>query len=152
MAEYYLNVVSNAGSLVWSSGSSSEAYQLIHSLEDTLRIMRTVADEKTYYDAHAWCFVPHSFRLIIHDLFDLGFIPFQELGFYPTEGHEFYITLGREGKGIDRSRLEMLQIIESELKDGGSLLTRSKRMIKRLLRSSTLPPFRFFPRGRPSQE
>lgn len=83
--------------------------------------MKSVINDKVYMDVHAWCFVPHSFRLIIHDLFCLGFIPFQEVQFFPTEGCEFYITLGRNGKGINKSRLEILDIIESEIKDGVSI-------------------------------
>jgi hypothetical protein len=93
-------------------------YNCVHSLENALQGMKSVLNEKAYLDVHAWCFVPHSFRLIIHDLFHLGFVPFQEVGFFSTEGCEFYITLSRNGKGINRSRLEMLDIIESEITTG----------------------------------
>lgn len=143
VAEYCLNVVSKAGSIAWDSSVTGE-YSLVHSLENALQGMDTVLKQNVYLDVHAWCFVPHSFRLIIHDLYCLGFTPFQEVGFSPTEGCEFYITLSRNGKGIDKSRLEMLDIIESEIKDDlyrrDSLeapIAKSKNPIKRLIKRFT---------------
>jgi predicted SAM-dependent methyltransferase len=120
VAEYYLNVVSKAGNIAWDS-SATGRYNFVHSLEDALQGMKSALNENAYLDVHAWCFVPHSFRLIVHDLFRLGLIPFQEVGFFQTEGCEFYITLGRNGQGINRSRLELLDIIESEITDKVSL-------------------------------
>lgn len=116
VAEYFLNVVSKDGSIAWNSSITGK-YNLVHSLNEALQGMNSVLNEKAYLDVHAWCFVPHSFRLIIHDLFCLGLILFQEVDFFPTEGCEFYITLGRNGREINQSRLEMLNIIESEIKD-----------------------------------
>ena len=120
VAEYYLNVVSKAGNIAWDS-SATGRYNFVHSLEDALQGMKSALNKNAYLDVHAWCFVPHSFRLIVHDLFRLGLIPFQEVGFFQTEGCEFYVTLGRNGQGINRSRLEILDIIESEIKDKVSL-------------------------------
>ena len=140
VAEYYLNVVSNAGSIGWDANSGGE-YDLVHSLDEALQFMNEVQNEKKYVDVHAWCFVPHSFRLIIHDLFSLGLIPIREVAFYPTVGCEFYITLGRNGRGIDKSRLEMLEIIESEIKNEAigpetpeTPVARSENLIKLLTR------------------
>ena len=120
VAEYYLNVVSKAGNIAWDSNATGR-YSFVHSLEDALQGMKSALNKNAYLDVHAWCFVPHSFRLIVHDLFRLGLIPFQEVGFFQTEGCEFYVTLGRNGQGINRSRLEILDIIESEIKDKVSL-------------------------------
>jgi predicted SAM-dependent methyltransferase len=120
VAEYYLNVVSKAGNIAWDSNATGR-YNFVHSLEDALQGMKSALNKNAYLDVHAWCFVPHSFRLIVHDLFRLGLIPFQEVGFFQTEGCEFYVTLGRNGQGINRSRLEILDIIESEIKDKVSL-------------------------------
>ncbi len=104
--------------------------------------MNSVLNEKAYIDVHAWCFVPPSFRLIIHDLFCLGFIPFQEVDFFPTDGCEYYLTLGRSGSGINKSRLEMLNIIESEIKNAEPVpeefpeapVEKTQSFIKRLIR------------------
>ena len=61
--------------------------------------------------------MPHSFRLIIHYLVQLGLIHLREVDFFPTEGCEFFVTLSRSGKGINKTRLEMLDMIETEIKD-----------------------------------
>ena len=114
VAEYFLNVVSKAGSIAWDSSVTGE-YNFVHSLDDALRGIQSVVNKNAYLDVHAWCFVPHSFRLIIHDLYCLGMIPFKEISFHPTSGCEFYVTLGRGGQGINQSRMEMLDVIESEI-------------------------------------
>ena len=116
VAEFCLNAVLKAGELGWHAGTGGE-YSLAHSLDNARDCMKSVLQDKIYMDMHAWCFVPHSFRLIIHDLFSLGLIPFQEVDFHSTDGYEFYITLGRQGKGINISRLDMLENIELEIKD-----------------------------------
>ena len=139
VAEFFLNHASKAGSIAWDSIATGK-YKFSYSLENALEGIRSVINDKVYIDVHAWCFVPHSFRLIIHDLFYLKFIPFQEVEFFPTEGHEFCIILSRNGKGIEKSRLETLDIIESEIKDDVSisdltpkaLVSKIKNIIKRL--------------------
>jgi predicted SAM-dependent methyltransferase len=140
VAEYYLNVVSKGGIISWDSNVNGE-YNLIHSFENARQGMHEVLNEKANPDVHAWCFTPYSFRLIIQDLFCLGFIPFKEVDFFPTEGSEFYITLGRKGNSIQKSRLEMLDIIDSEIKDTvpvqevfpKTILSKIKYFIKRLI-------------------
>lgn len=113
VVESFLNEVTRDGRLAWSSISAGD-FNLAHSVEDARQVMNATVNENNYLDVHAWCFVPHSFRLIIHDLFCLGFISLKELDFHPTDGFEFFITLARKGEGIDKSRLEMLEIIERE--------------------------------------
>ena len=138
VAEYFLNVVSKNGKVGWDKNSVGE-YKFIHSAEDALNGMNAVVNNGRYLDVHAWCFVPHSFRLIIHDLHSLGIIPFKEIEFYPTTGNEFYVTLGRNGQGIDKSRMEILSEIESEIINGFdvpsqplSSPTENNTMVKRL--------------------
>ncbi len=119
VADHFLNAVSRSGRIAWESHTSGE-YKLLHSMEYVRQIMNCAIDGKTYIDTHGWCFVPHSFRLMIHDLFHLGFISLQEVDFYPTEGCEFYITLGRKGKETHQSRLEMLEAIDIELSEANT--------------------------------
>lgn len=114
VAEYYLNVVSKAGNIAWGARSPG-VYACVHSAGDASNGIKSVLEHGAYIDIHAWCFVPHSFRLIIDDLYTLGLIAFRELDFFPTEGCEFYITLGRGGDGPGLSRLELLEEIEREL-------------------------------------
>ncbi|BDA77819.1 hypothetical protein LPTSP3_g07490 [Leptospira kobayashii] len=141
VAEYFLNVVAKNKQIAWSTYNSGD-YNLIHSLEEAQDGMHAVINNKTYIDMHSWCFVPHSFRLIIHDLFSLGLIPLQEVDFFPTVGSEFYITLSRSGKGINKSRLEMLSIIESEIKEEASFFTKNKNFAKHLIGKYLLAPLR----------
>ena len=144
VAEYFLNVVSKAGNIAWDASATGE-YKFVHSLEDAVRGMNSVINENAYLDVHAWCFVPHSFRLIIHDLFCLGLIPFQEVEFFTTEGCEFYITLGRNGKGVSQTRLEILDALESEIIDESLTLkgapkhskTNCRNIIQRLTNTCT---------------
>ena len=114
VAEYMLNVVARAGNIAWSAHETGN-YTLVHSLNDAQRGMTTVIDDQSYIDVHAWCFVPHSFRLLMHDLFELGLISVREIEFYPTDGCEFYMTLGKHGKGISQSRLALLEAIDDEI-------------------------------------
>lgn len=114
VAEYFLNVVSSDGQIAWEPGFRG-IYEFVHTQEEAINHMNLVSEEGDYVDVHSWCFTPHSFRLMIHDLYNLGFISFKEVDFYPTAGCEFYITLGRQGKPEQLSRLEMLKNIESEI-------------------------------------
>lgn len=114
VAEYFLNVVSKSGVIAWDASTCGE-FNFVHTLDDAVNGMKSVVNDRAYLDVHAWCFVPHSFRLLIHDLYSLGLIPFQEVGFFPTAGCEFYVTLGRKGQGVKKSRMEMLDVIESEV-------------------------------------
>ena len=88
VAEYFLNVVSKAGVIAWDSGITGE-HDLIHTLDDATQGMKAVLNEMAYLDVHAWCFVPHSFSLMIQDLYSLGFIPFQEVGLFPRKDVNF---------------------------------------------------------------
>lgn len=120
LAEYYLNVVAQNGNIIWDHNSVGN-FSFIHSLEMARDAMQQAIESSDYRDAHAWCFTPSSFRLLIHDLFQLGLIPVQELDFFPTTGSEFYITLSRSGTGIPVSRMELLNRLEVEL-NGAILL------------------------------
>lgn len=145
VAEYYLNVVSKAGDIGWHAGTGGE-FSLIHTVQDALSGMQAVRRDQAYIDAHAWCFTPQSFRLMIHDLFSLGLIPFQEVDFHPTDAYEFYVTLSRTGQGISESRLSLLEKVAIDVKDMPpvqpvipvavrvSLLRRILRKVKRIIR------------------
>ena len=123
--EFSANCVTKNSKAVWGPdlhqavGLHAE-YKLIDSFEAASRSMTAAIEQNHYTDVHAWCFTPHSFRLIVRDLFALGMIPFQEVDFYPSVRHEFFVTLGRKGSEPSLSRLEMLQTIEAELQDNFS--------------------------------
>jgi predicted SAM-dependent methyltransferase len=114
VAEYFLNIVTKEGCIAWDVNTTGE-YCLNHSIEDAIQAMSLVLKEGSNLDIHAWCFTPHSFRLIIYDLFCLGLIPFKEVEFFPSEGCEFHVALSRRGSGLQEARLDILKRIESEV-------------------------------------
>lgn len=106
-AEYYLNVVSNRGAIAWGQESESDVYEFVHTPEDARNAMRRISEDRAYVDLHAWCFTPHSFRLLIYDLFILGLVPFRELAFHPSVGCEFHVTLSRRGHPPPLTRMQL---------------------------------------------
>lgn len=116
VAEFFLNVVGRNGQIAWYPGAEGPI-TFLHNLDDALGGMRKVIENQTYLDVHSWCFTPHSFRLIVQDLYSLGLIALREVDFSPTVGCEFFVTLGRSGKGSNLSRREMLDRVEMEQLD-----------------------------------
>jgi len=115
VAEYFMNVVSKGGLGGWNAGAPGD-YRFYHSVADALTGMKSVSNDKAYLDVHNWCFVPHSFRLLMEDLFALGLTRLREVDFAPTtEGFEFHVTLGRQGRGPGISRMEMLGAVDAEV-------------------------------------
>ena len=113
VAEYFLNFVKRGGQLAWDAKTSGP-FAFSHSPDQARGALEAFMQQHAYHDLHAWCFTPHSFRLILSDLFDLGLVPFRELAFFPTEGCEFFVTLGREGKGPAMDRQQMLERAHAE--------------------------------------
>jgi hypothetical protein len=114
-AEYTPNPVAKDAQLMWDKHSTG-GDKFIYSLQGALEGVTKIGEEQ-FLEVHSWCFTLHTFRLMVHNLFCLGFIPFREVGFFPTEGGEFFITLARNGKGIAESRRELRTKIESELSE-----------------------------------
>jgi len=108
-AEYYLNVASKNGSIAWSWGTEGET-RFVHGLAEAKCAIETIEKEHAFLDLHSWVFTPHSFRLLIEDLYQLGYIRLREVCFFDTEGCEFYTTIGLHGSGPARTRLELVQL------------------------------------------
>jgi hypothetical protein len=114
VAEHYMNVAGKAHRLSWDAHTRGE-YGFIHSAHEAREKIREVS-EGAYVDLHNWCFVPHSFRLLMADLYALGYTKLREVDFQSTAGgFEFYATLGRHGTGPHLSRLELMRKIDAEL-------------------------------------
>lgn len=129
--EYVSGYCTNGGRATWGYGGTRRNFELIHSQDEIKRVMQTKAYTEEYSDYHAWCFTPHSFRLLIHDLNLLGLISLKEISFAPTRGCEFYITLGQEGFGPALSRIELMKIIRAELRVDTSFMELAKYKIFR---------------------
>lgn len=128
VAEYFLNVVKKDGKIAWDSQTEG-SYEQIHNLAQAKNNMKRIMKYQLFMDCHSWCFVPHSFRLLIQDLFDLELIPFREVSFTNTIGTEFFITLGRNGSGLNLSRTEVSEIIEDELSSDSENFVASHELI-----------------------
>ncbi|MGC4035403.1 MAG: methyltransferase domain-containing protein [Chitinophagaceae bacterium] len=113
-AEYYLNCSVRGGKIAWEYGNT-EDFALLYSVSESYENMQKVIHEKKYQDIHSWSFTPTSFRLLIQDLNDLGFISLKETIFFPTSGCEFFITLAKNGAGFSQNRLDSLKTIRAEL-------------------------------------
>jgi hypothetical protein len=114
VAEHYMNVAVKALHLGWGAGMKGD-YIFVHSASEAREKIRDASTKDLYQDVHNWCFVPHSFRLLLNDLHTLGYTRLREVHFHGTEGCEFYVTLGRHGGGPPMSRREMLEAIDAEL-------------------------------------
>jgi SAM-dependent methyltransferase len=113
VAEHHLYAAAKAHTIAWYAGAPG-SYSLVHSDGDTRRRVRETIEKSVHHDVHNWCFVPHSFRLLVEDLHVLGYTRLREASFHPTEGGEFYVTLSRKGPGPGIPRLELLRIIDAE--------------------------------------
>jgi SAM-dependent methyltransferase len=114
VAEAILYAVTRGGNIGWGRGDNGDL-SFFHSPEAAQRMMEIVIKEGRHFDEHAWCFTPHSFRLMIQDICHLGFSDLREVCFFPTEGIEFFVTLSRHGRGTGLSRIDLLKAINSEL-------------------------------------
>lgn len=114
VAEYFMNVVAKDGDIAWSGDKPGE-YRFIHGLKDARWGMQVVQEQQAYLDIHAWCFVPHSFRLLVQDLHALELIQLQECSFQSTIDHEFFMSLTQNSQNQENERLVMVDAIAKEL-------------------------------------
>jgi SAM-dependent methyltransferase len=114
VAEYFMNVVAKDGNIAWNGDGPGE-YRFLHGLKDASWGMQVVKEQKAYLDIHAWCFVPHSFRLLVQDLHALGLIQLQEHSYETTIGHEFFVTLATDSQKPQPERLDIVQSMNQEI-------------------------------------
>ncbi len=117
VVESFLYCATQREQMSWHAGAPEGDFAFVYSLDIARQGMETALNSDVYLDAHAWCFTPSSFRLLLHDLRSLGLTDFHELASFPTSGCEFYITLGRAGEHRPLDRLELLMQIKAEMAD-----------------------------------
>ncbi len=111
--EFNLNYCERDSVSSWPEGSDG-TFSLNYDAATALTIAKNAETSTEYTDAHEWCFTYNSFRLIIQDLYELGFIKLREVHSFSSAGNEFHITLGRHGAGTNKSRLDLLADIDAE--------------------------------------
>jgi len=100
IAEYLLNATRGAGSITWE-GRIEGPFEIICPLSEAIAHYESSLKTPTTIDAHAWCFTPSSFRMLINDLNRLNAISLNEVRWLPTSGPEFFIQLSRAGAGAE---------------------------------------------------
>lgn len=137
VVESALNFVEVRDRITWSK-LPRQGFRFRSTYADTISLMKELEGETTYRDYHNWCFTPHSFRLLLHDLYHLGFVALREVTFIQTGGLEFFVFLGLHGKGPQMDRLQLLREIDSELSAKAtpfaSLATKLRLTMERFLR------------------
>lgn len=109
VADFFLNAVKRGGTITWPRSCTDE-FTFIHGIAGVRNAIKKVVEKGAYVDIHAWCFTPSWFRLIIEDLYVLGFTTMRELDFFDPGTHEFYVTLARHGNGPGVQRLDLLRL------------------------------------------
>ena len=120
LTEFLLNCSTQGGQIAWDKWQVGE-FKMSYTLEDAAQALQRARTSSTYEDAHNWVFTPHSFRLLMQDLYQLKMIELREVNFHATPGCEFYIFLSKNGTGPSQSRLELLKVVEAELAERGDL-------------------------------
>lgn len=118
VVDYFLNVASLSDLICWRPqhvrNGSPQDVRFIHGLRDAKWGMDVSRGSDAYFDIHAWCFTPSSFRLLVEDIHQLGLSPMREAGFEQGD-NEFFVALSRDGTGPGVDRLHLLQAIAGEL-------------------------------------
>jgi predicted SAM-dependent methyltransferase len=113
--DQYANHVMCGDKIIWFDQKLDDM-RLVHSVSDARVRMDDFIKSGIFVDIHAWFFTPSSFRLIIHDLNEMGSINMGEAAFHPTEGFEFFVTLKKGLKARGNDRLALLRSIDGELR------------------------------------
>jgi SAM-dependent methyltransferase len=123
--------VTNDGQAFWGQkrfGNIVFYSDFVHALSYSQK-----ADGEGYIDAHAWCFTPASFRLIMLELYALELLPFKIAAEPPPTDFEFYSSWRNEwtlphptGKTNDE-RMSLLKEIQLELRAQIEYMTPTER-------------------------
>ena len=112
-AEYFVTAVSKGDGISWGAEAKGE-FKLVHSLEQAKQAIHHFSERGSYFDVHEWCFTPTSLRLMLRDLFELGFIQLKEQTFHLRQLCEIDVTLSRRAALPSGTRLELLEQILHE--------------------------------------
>jgi 2-polyprenyl-3-methyl-5-hydroxy-6-metoxy-1,4-benzoquinol methylase len=112
-AEAFLNTAMMNGDPGWHALAQGPL-KFSHTLSEAKKAIERIEKDGAFIDMHNWVFTPTSFRLLVEDLFNLGYISLREMTFRPTQGHEFFVTLSRRGTGTGVARQVLSEINRRE--------------------------------------
>jgi SAM-dependent methyltransferase len=98
---------------IWTRGERGRI-EFGHTLQDARDAFGRAKEGSHYIDIHAWHFVPSSFRLVMHELAELGYIGLRERSFIDTRKGEFFVSMDMKGSGRPVDRLALLKRAQSE--------------------------------------
>lgn len=113
-AEFSINAVKHRGTNSWATQHVGD-YSFLYSYKYA-REQADSASSQHYHDVHNWVFTPHHFRLMMHDLAELGYISLRENYFHTTIHNEFFMNLSTDGLGPGMNRSQLLSLSEMELR------------------------------------
>jgi cyclophilin family peptidyl-prolyl cis-trans isomerase len=109
--------VRGPGVISWDSATTTPIELRFEDLGSGSEEVEKGRRQEEYVDTHRWMFTPTSFRLLLQDLRDLGYVGLAEVGSFDTAGNEFFITLARtQVSPRKEDRLTMLLRIDEELR------------------------------------
>jgi len=104
------------GVIAWDRATQAPMTLQCADLDSCREVLGRARRQEEYIDVHRWRFTPTSFRLLLHDLRELGYHELTEVGAFDTDGFEFFVTLARtEAAPPTDDRLTMLLRIQAEL-------------------------------------
>lgn len=118
LLDHQAYAVKRGSTIAWGPGESSPFALQFPNLEGAKEAIDVGVGQSEYRDVHHWRFVPASFRLLVHDLRELGYADLVVVGYRDTVGFEFYVTLGKGLSNPSVDRLAMLLEIERALSPG----------------------------------
>lgn len=108
------------GAIAWGDRDAGPL-SFFRPLAEAGALFEALQREDTFLDIHAWQFTPSSFRLIMHDLAEIGKTGLREKSFHDTVGHEFFIAFSRSAPGCPVDRLTLA---ERTLREHGKIQVR----------------------------
>lgn len=96
------------GAIAWPRDAVGEL-SFFRPPQDARQLFDRLREHNEFIDIHAWQFTPSSFRLIVHDLAELGFIKLRERSFHDVGTGEFFMTLSQAGAGCDVDRMVLAE-------------------------------------------
>lgn len=120
--DFYSNHGKLDGSEVWTKFHRGQ-FSLTNAPGPAKAQFDLAVSSERYMDAHGWCFTPNSFRLIMHDLKEIGLTDFREIYMMEQHGLEFHVALSRDHPGNGMTRMQIQKnIIRENVLSGAQML------------------------------
>lgn len=101
------------GALAWSQASQGRL-EFMHDHGLAAVQLQNYLRSDEYVDVHGWVFTPHSFRLVVQDLADIGYLRLTEAAFTPTIGCEFFLSYRNSPSPARVDRLGLAKAVKEE--------------------------------------